>query len=397
MLFDRLFELSELAKKEGHGYEKKRFLFKELSQIKGKHFVGIVGPRGSGKTILLKQMAVSQKNAFYLSADTLQEESLFDITKVLVEKYKIEYLLIDEIHFQKDFERDLKKIFDFLSVHLIFTSSVALALLESSYDLSRRVELFSLYPFSFREYLFFQKNILLPSLSFPDLLKREWQPDYLQYGFAFEEYLKGGLLPFSLEEPDVLTLLKNTLQKIIQKDIPSVANLRTDEIIVIEKLLAFIGRSAVEGINFTSLSKNVGVTKYKAEEYVRLLQKSFVLNILFPTGTNVLKEPKILMSVPYRLLYKDYEDVIGGLREDFFVEMMQMLGKQVSYLKSSRGEKTPDFLITEQEKEIVIEIGGKGKGRQQFKGFTASTKLIFSHEAIPTRDRIPLFLLGFTV
>jgi hypothetical protein len=43
---------------------------------------------------------------------------------------------------------------------------------------------------------------------------------------------------------------------------------------------------------------------------------TIILHEILPAGTNVLREPKILMAPPTRLLYRDYEDAVGGLRED---------------------------------------------------------------------------------
>ena len=99
------------------------------------------------------------------------------------------------------------------------------------------------------------------------------------------------------------------------------------------------------------------------------------------------------MAVPYRMLYRDYEESLVGLREDFFAESMKRAGLSFHYLKSTRGKKTPDFLIHGPEK-IVIEVGGKGKGRQQFKGIEVGRKLIVAHETTPSPKHIPLHLLG---
>jgi len=112
-------------------------------------------------------------------------------------------------------------------------------------------------------------------------------------------------MPFSLEEQDIFPLLENIIQKIIRKDIPSVTPLKVNELSDIEKTLKFIGKSSVDGLNYSSISRNVGITKYKAESYIRLLEKAFVLNVVFPAGTNVLKEPKVLMYLPLRLLYQE--------------------------------------------------------------------------------------------
>lgn len=101
------------------------------------------------------------------------------------------------------------------------------------------------------------------------------------------------------------------------------------------KMLKFIGKSGVDGINYSSISRNVGITKYKAESYLNLLSQALVLHIVFPRGANVMREPKVLFSPPYRLLYNDYEYIIGGLREDFCVEMLSNAKIEFHYLKST--------------------------------------------------------------
>jgi predicted AAA+ superfamily ATPase len=393
--YNQLFQLNELAVKEAKRYPKKRAFYHRLVTAKGKSFTGITGPRGVGKTVILKQMADNTKHALYISMDTIDETDLFETGKTLSEKYGIKLLLLDEIHHLKDYEKQLKKIYDFLDIRIIFSSSVSLSMLESSIDLSRRVRLLNLYPFSFAEYIFFKKDVLLPGLTLDAILNKEWQPEHLRYEYLFEDYLKGGLLPFALEEPDILPLLENILQKILEKDIPTFAKLRVDEIPLLKKMIKFIGQSSVDGINYSTLSKNIGITKYKAESYINILKKTFVLQVVFPTGTNVMKESKVLMRLPFRLLYKEYQEVIGGIREDFAVEMLQMKKHEFYYLKSTRGTKTPDFLVKQESGDIVVEIGGKGKGREQFKGIKFQRKLILTHANDIEGIKRPLFLLGF--
>ncbi|HMB01136.1 MAG TPA: hypothetical protein VKS21_09135 [Spirochaetota bacterium] len=45
---------------------------------------------------------------------------------------------------------------------------------------------------------------------------------------------------------------------------------------------------------------------------------------------------------------------------------MQIKNYKYFYLKSTRSKKTPDYLV--ENKTWIIEIGGKAKGREQFKG-----------------------------
>ena len=102
------------------------------------------------------------------------------------------------------------------------------------------------------------------------------------------------------------------------------------------------------------------------------------------------------MALPYRLLYKSLDEAIGGLREDFFVGALKALGKEVFYLKSMRGQKTPDYFIRDLQ-DIIFEVGGKSKGRSQFKGMDVKTKIIFADGYDMDNIRRPLFLAGLLV
>ncbi len=210
-----LLELDDLAKKQTAEFKKTRYAFTELvKQSQDKHYTGIIGSRGGGKTILLKQLAATQKNSFYISCDTLKDD-LFETIKEISSKLKIELFLLDEIHFYTSFEEALKKAYDFLNIKMIFTSSVALALWESSYDLSRRIVLQKLYPFSFREFLDFKYDIKLKQLNLTEIVNNTYDKAQLKnYGY-FAEYISSGILPFALDEIDPLKILNNVFNTII--------------------------------------------------------------------------------------------------------------------------------------------------------------------------------------
>jgi len=395
MKIDNIIELHKQAIEKNKQYSKRRFIAEELLNDSGKHFVGLIGARGVGKSVLFKQIAALKEDAIYISVDSAEIENLYELIKTLTEFYKYKVFFLDEIHFYKEYEKALKTIYDFLDVKIFFTSSVSLSLYESIYDLSRRVKIFNIYPFSYREYLAIKENIFLEKLNFIDIKEKNWNIEHIREGNQFKNYISGGLMPFSLEEPDVLTMQRNILEKIIFRDIPLVAKLTTDELELIKKTLNFIGKSQIDGINYSSLSNNLKITKYKAEQYITLLEKAFVINVIFPEGTNVLKEPKIVMNLPYRLLFKEYEDAIGGLREDFFVECMKLSGNTINYLKTNKGKKTPDYLIDDNGNNYIIEVGGKGKGIKQFKGIEMDKSIIFADGKKLDGIKRPLFLAGF--
>ena len=395
MKIDNIIELHKQAIEKNKQYSKRRFIAEELLNDSGKHFVGLIGARGVGKSVLFKQIAALKEDAIYISVDSAEIENLYELIKTLTEFYKYKVFFLDEIHFYKEYEKALKTIYDFLDVKIFFTSSVSLSLYESIFDLSRRVKIFNIFPFSYREYLAIKENIFLEKLNFIDIKEKNWNIEHIREGNQFKNYISGGLMPFSLEEPDVLTMQRNILEKIIYRDIPLVAKLTTDELELIKKTLNFIGKSQIDGINYSSLSNNLKITKYKAEQYITLLEKAFVINVIFPEGTNVLREPKIVMNLPYRLLFKEYEDAIGGLREDFFVECMKLSGNTINYLKTNKGKKTPDYLIDDNGNNYIIEVGGKGKGIKQFKGIEMDKSIIFADGEKLDGIKRPLFLAGF--
>jgi predicted AAA+ superfamily ATPase len=391
-----ILQLNETALAQGTSHKLKRYAFKNILDDTGRHQIGLVGPRGSGKTVILKQLqAHFPDTACYLSLDAVESPGLFATIQTLHEKYKFTLFLIDEIHHEKQYARELKKAYDFLDVRIVFSSSVALSLHETAYDLSRRVNLVSINPFSFREYLYFSKGIELPSLTVKQILEQQWEASHLRQEIHFETFLRGGLFPFALEEPNILPLLGNILDKIITSDIPLIGRLLTDEIPLLHRMVRFIGSSPPDGINYSSLSNNLKITKYKAEQYVQLLEQAFVLKRIMPVGTNVMKEPKILMRLPYRLLFQPYESALGTIREEFFAEMMICKGIDFNYLKSTRGAKTPDYLVLSDDGSYVIEIGGPGKGREQFKGFEGKKSMILAHSNETTGIKRPLFMIGF--
>jgi predicted AAA+ superfamily ATPase len=396
MQVSSMIDLDRRAKALGRSRGRRRALYDVLRSDAGRHFIGIVGPRGAGKTILLQQLAAGAEDGIYISLDTLPRDvDLFNVVRELSEGYRYKRFFLDEIHFAENGLGALKQIYDFLDVRVFFTSSVALRIRESVYDLARRVSLHSLHYFSFREYLEFKYQEVLPRLELEALLAGEVGPAYLRCRDRFEAYLTGGLIPFALEEPDPYPLLEATLEAIIAKDIPNSLALRVDELDILHRMIAFIARSEVDGINYSSLSNNLGITKYKAEQYATAFENAFILQRIFPAGTNVLREPKVLLMPPIRRLFRPLEEVRGALREDFFAMAMRQAGYELNYLKSTRGRKTPDFLLRHAGDHLVFEIGGKAKGRSQFKGVQADRKIVLAEAVNLSADRMPLHLAGF--
>ncbi|MDY0000777.1 MAG: hypothetical protein RBU30_05745 [Polyangia bacterium] len=194
------------------------------------------------------------------------------------------------------------------------------------------------------------------------------------------------------------------LKKVITQDIPRFdRRLTTEDIDRIRMTVDFIGRCPVEGVNYTSTAANVGMTKYKAERCIDSLERSFILTRVQPTGMNVPREPKVLMQLSYRLIHQPYAQAIGALREEFFLLAAAQHGFSISYAKTTRGAKTLDYALAVGGQPTVVEIGGKGRGRSQFKGLQYVRKMVLAHEDLGGArpfvpgERVPLFCVGFAL
>ena len=390
-----MIELNEEAKADGKEYGKKRFIYPRiLARLNQREHTALVGPRGSGKTVLLKQLLAETDSAFYVSLDTSNpSEGLFKLAKELSEQ-GIKLLLLDEIHGYPGFDKELKKIYDFIGLKVVLTSSSSLALHELAADLSRRVEILEVHPFSLREYLFFETNEKIEPMSMAILADPARSRDY--YGKVhgaethFDEFLGGKNYPLSLGRTEYMHLFKSMLDTIINKDLLRTGKITHEETMNVSRLMAFLGKSPAEDMNYTSIAKNIGISKYLAEKYLVLLQKAFLVHLVSPQGNSVMKEPKVLMAPPYRLLYRDMDECIGALREDFFADSCAALDFGMTYLKTNRGEKTPDYLIG----NTVFEIGGRNKGHSQFKEYKMKKKLILTQPGMMDESRRPLFFFG---
>ena len=128
----------------------KRYFFNKIDFGK---MTGIIGARGMGKTTFLLQYLKASKipisKKLYISADSIKIDSLFDLA-LAFQKEEGKLLIIDEIHKYPNFELELKKIYDFLDLDVIFSGSSALRLDNAKADLSRRAVIYEVEGMSFR-------------------------------------------------------------------------------------------------------------------------------------------------------------------------------------------------------------------------------------------------------
>lgn len=99
---------------------------------------------------------------------------------------------------------------------------------------------------------------------------------------------------------------------------------------------------------------------------------------------------------PVEVFYATLEDtdlfeVVRELSDGYSIRRFHLDEIHFQEGFESQLKKIYDFL----DERIVFEVGGKGKGYEQFKGVSADRKLVFADGATINGNRRPLLSLGF--
>lgn len=371
----------------------KRYLYEEIDF--SAKMIGILGQRGVGKTTLIRQLALhynlASSKILYISADNIVD-NLTDIAKEF-SAYGGQLLIIDEIHKANNFANELKTIYDFLDIKVIFSGSSALEIENSKVDLSRRVLFYKLHSLSFREFLAIKFDKDFAKLSLEEILQnhqdiaiditKEFKP--LEY---FKLYKEFGAYPFFTEGERGYSLRLNEIINIIlDSEVAAIYNVDSDKINTIRKLLHLLCSSVPLELNIQNLSQSAGISRNTLYSYLYYLQKANLIEIIGGNFANkkLLNKPdKIYLENInlYNILCSNQNT--GSLRESFFVSQIK-INHTIKYAQKGDFEVDDTFLF---------EIGGKNKNFEQIKDIPKSFVVADELET-GFGNKIPLWLFGF--
>jgi len=368
----------------------KRYLYESIAW--DSRMIGIIGPRGVGKTTMILQHIkekLGSKKALYVSADDMYfgENRLIDLAD---EFYKNagEYLFIDEIHKYTDWSRELKNIYDsFPTLKIIFTGSSVLDILKGSADLSRRAVVYKLQGLSFREYLNYFHKYEIGVYSLDQILNNEVKLKDIQHPLPlFNDYLKRGYYPFGGEN-ELNIRLGQIIVQTLETDIPQYANLNVGTSRKLKKLLTIIAESVPFKPNFSKISEIIGISRNSLDDYFSYMEKAGLIDQLRNETNGIRGLGKV------DKVYLDNSNIIfnlvgdksnaGNLRETFFLNQMRVYNEVIS-------SKKVDFVIG----MYTFEVGGKNKKQNQInkddKSFIVKDDIEFGYQNV-----IPLWAFGF--
>lgn len=360
--------------------------------------IGIVGARGVGKTTYildyLKRLPLPLDRKLYISADSIlsTQSSLLEIAKAFSARGG-EILAIDEIHKYRNFESELKQIYDMLDLKVVFSGSSAIELEHAKADLSRRAVLYRVEGMSFREFILFKTGEGLPSFNLDEVLH-----DHSDIAFGirekikplayWDEYLHYGYYPFYFENPRKYPLkLNETINTAIEVDIPSIFKIKYEYVVNLKKLVALICQSEPFKLNIKEISGKIGIDRDTLYLYLEYLDRGKILNVIRSKsrGDNIFTKPdKVYLNNPNLNFSYCENPTVGTIRETIFCTWIR--GKH-SLEIPSKG----DFLV---DGKYLFEIGGAKKSFRQIQNIPDSYVVADDLE-IGFGNKIPLWLFGF--
>ncbi|HLQ99257.1 MAG TPA: AAA family ATPase [Sphingobacterium sp.] len=385
---DRLFEYSgKLAAQVSTDFI--RYMY---DQINWKNrLIGLIGPRGVGKTTLILQYI--KKNflagkALYVTAEDFYfaKNRLVDLADAFV-KAGGKHLFIDEIHKYPEWSRELKLMYDYhKSLTVVFTGSSLLDIKKGSGDLSRRATLHTMQGLSFREYLVLFHQIEVPKFTLEEIISRQIQLPQLQHPLPlFNDYLKRGYYPFALEE-DFDMKLQQVITQTLETDIPIYAAMHVTTGRKLKQLLAIVAESVPFKPNMSKIAEMLSISRNNIADYLLYMEEAgMITQLRTETGgiRGLGKVEKVYLdntNLAYSLANENRNK--GNLRETFFYNQLKLNYPIVSSAKV-------DFKIG----DLEFEIGGKNKGIKQIesmeKGFIVKDDIEIGY-----LNTIPLWHFG---
>ncbi|MCB9306757.1 MAG: ATP-binding protein [Lewinellaceae bacterium] len=281
----------------------------------------ILGPRQVGKTTLIRQICAEKGDYLFLNADETEVPALLENANELrlrqiIGKKKV--LFIDEAQRIRNIGLTLKIITDQIpEVKVLASGSSSLDLAsEISEPLTGRKWEFLMFPISWEE--------LVNHTGYPDARKQLEQR--MIFGMYPEVINQAG------DEREVLHQLSNSY---LYRDILQYGGIRKPE--MLEKLLTALALQIGSEVSYNELSQLLQIDRSTVEQYIALLEKSFIVFRLSALSRNLRNE----INTSRKVYFYD-----NGIRNAVLADFKPLA------LRADAGALWENFLVSERKKYL---------------------------------------------
>lgn len=376
----------------------KRYLYNKINW--DARIISIKGARGVGKTTMLLQHILENyeniDQTLYVSLDDLwfSTHTLLDLVD-WADQHGITRLYLDEVHRYEQWSETLKNIYDsYPDMSIVYTSSSLLIMDNAKVDLSRRQSTYTLYGLSFREFLAFEKTLLVEAIPLEDLLQNHVRHAMrilkdIKITPLLEAYLQHGYYPFYRETgEDFASRLRETISVVIDNDLPSVERMTFETLQKVKKLMMIISEHVPFEPNMSELWGQLSTNNDLGIRMLYALDKAQIFSLLTSKAKNYksLHKPNKIFLGNTNLMHVLCPTVNKGNERETFFNSQMRVSHDIKYpLKG-------DFIVDE---KYLFEVGGKSKSFEQIADVPNSFLAVDDTE-IGYGNRIPLWMFGFT-
>lgn len=333
----------------------KRIVYNDLyNDLKQHEITILLGARQVGKTFLLKELEKflekeGKKTAYYnleIPNDLLKfKGSEEDIFEMLTQTADV--ILLDEFHYLKNASHLFKAVFDSgVKVKIIASGSSSLEIHKHLKEsLAGRRHLIKVFPLSLEEY----------------------KQNHLDLGSVLVEGTLPGLLAKE-SAPDKQAYLRDLLETYVLKDIKAL--IKEENVKAFNHLLYLLAESQGSVVSVANIAGEVGLTAKTIENYLTILEQTYVCYSLPSFSSNLANELKksrkyylydlgirnaILKNFEYDL---DKRKDKGVLYESIvFLELLRKISPTTSlYFWRTKQKAEVDFVKVVNRKPVPIEV-----------------------------------------
>jgi predicted AAA+ superfamily ATPase len=267
-----------------------------ISALKTFPVVLLTGARQSGKTTILKHLFAETFN--YVSLDELDIRSLaINDPREFLNRFKSP-LIIDEIQNAPQLLSYIKALVDRdkKNGQFIITGSQHFPLMKNvSETLAGRVAILNLYPFMIEEMV---GNTMAEEKDTGNFLKKissKKAPEHSKIDLS-DLLLQGGYPHlFTNQEISRNLWFSSYVQTYLDRDIRG--NIKNENINDFERFLKLVASRTAQELNYSTLSRDIGLSVPTIKSWISLLQASSIVYLLQPFyknfGKRIIKSPKL--------------------------------------------------------------------------------------------------------
>ncbi|MCK4730356.1 MAG: ATP-binding protein [Candidatus Aenigmarchaeota archaeon] len=363
-----------------------RDIYKEIKEtLKKQEICAITGLRQVGKTTIMMQSidnlikkGVNPKRIFYFSFDdpyVYKEERIINylidiyletqLEESLTELKNTVYIFFDETQHIENWSSQIKNFYDKTKkLKFVISGSSSMYLLKGAGEsLVGRISIKKLHPFSFHEFLKYNKiNIDSPELNISDLNKSSKKLNNVlinseKLKIYFNKYFKfGGFAGTYEDEKHLKEKLKTITYLTFYRDIVNLFEVK--RIDVLESLFVYFVKNTSNIINFDNLTKLYGIKHETLKTYISYLNTSYLIkkSYAFSDSKQIKKNPKIYIA---DISFEALHPIDVGFKAETLVYNHLNRYFNLSYWRNKKDQEID--VIVNNEKIVPVEVKYKSR------------------------------------